>query len=272
MTADSNNDRTPQRRSPYGMVGLCLWAFVGLVGTAAAWRYYQRDRPTEVQSGRGEAVVLDDADDGTSKTDDDEPKNTKGGKQPSGWGPKGLPDFELVDTRGKAVSKKDLLGKPWVVCFIFTRCAGPCSNVSLKMHQLAESMEDDKDVRFVTITVDPTFDTQDVLAGYAQVYRDDPDRWLFLTGDVDKIYQLIHYGFEQTVYEARGAERKPGFEVAHSLNIMHVDATGRVQGKYAPNDTEMAKLRRVLRAEIRGEKSSSSKKKKKTASDAAGDN
>jgi cytochrome oxidase Cu insertion factor (SCO1/SenC/PrrC family) len=265
MTTDNENGRTPQRRARLLIVGICLWTLVGVVGMATVWKFYQRSRTADVQIGNG--TPSDDGNTSVKQSDDKQGKPPKE-ERSSGWGPQGLPDFELVNTRGKTISKKDLLGKPWVVCFIFTRCAGACSNVSLKMNQLAESMKNDEGVRFVTITVDPQFDTQDVLAGYAEIYRDDPDRWLFLTGDVDRIYQLIHYGFEQTVYEARGAERKPGFEVAHSLNIMHVDATGRVVGKYAANDTEMAKLKRALRAESRD---SQQKTNKKSASDAAGD-
>jgi len=269
MTTDSENEtengRTPQRRTRLLVVGICLWVLVGVLGMATAWTFYQRSGTADVQVGK---ATPSDVGDKSIEINGDKQGKPPTEKRPSGWGPQGLPDFELVDTRGKAISKKNLLGKPWVVCFIFTRCAGTCSNVSLKMNQLAESMKDDKDVRFVTITVDPQFDTQDVLGGYADVYRDDPDRWLFLTGDVDRIYRLIHYGFEQPVYEARGAERKPGFEVAHSLNIMHVDATGRVVGKYAANDTEMAKLKRALRAESRDSQKNTNKK---AASDAAGD-
>src|SRR5262249_8247834 len=39
----------------------------------------------------------------------------------------------------------------------------------------------------------------------------------------------------------------PGFEVTHSVTIMHVNAEGRVLGMYnALNDVEMARLRRVF--------------------------
>ena len=34
-----------------------------------------------------------------------------------------VPAFSLLDQRGRAVTERDLLGKPWVANFVFTRCA-----------------------------------------------------------------------------------------------------------------------------------------------------
>ena len=42
------------------------------------------------------------------------------------WDPAGIEDFSLTECHGQTVTKADLLGKPWLACFIFTRCAGPC--------------------------------------------------------------------------------------------------------------------------------------------------
>src|SRR5205823_8150800 len=51
------------------------------------------------------------------------------------------------------------------------------------------------------------------------------------------------------VGEAR--EQIPGFEIEHSLEIMHVDAGGVVRGRYnAQDDVAMAKLRRVLSGKV----------------------
>jgi protein SCO1/2/putative membrane protein len=162
------------------------------------------------------------------------------------WVPYEVKDFELVDTQGQRVTKADLAGKPWVICFIFTRCAFTCPQISQAMWKLQEQL-DDVDMRFVSLTVDPDFDTPVKLRNYAQTYNADPKRWLFLTGDKAEIYRLIHESFLMPVQEIVGEARKPGFEVAHSNNIMLVDAAGRVVGKYnGISDTEMVSLRKAI--------------------------
>jgi protein SCO1/2/putative membrane protein len=162
------------------------------------------------------------------------------------WDPAGIEDFSLTECHGQTVTKADLLGKPWVACFIFTRCAGPmfCPRVSEQMQILQKRLHD-LDVRLVTITVDPEHDTPEVLAEYAARYKADPKRWWFLTGDKEVIYRLIRRSFRMIVDD--DTERIPGFEVVHSTEIMYVDAAGVVRGRYnAQNDVAMAKLRRTL--------------------------
>ena len=163
------------------------------------------------------------------------------------WDPAGIEDFSLTECHGKTVTKADLLGEPWLACFIFTRCAGPmfCPRVSEQM-QLLQKRSQGLNVRLVTFTVDPGHDTPEVLADYAARYQADPERWWFLTGDKDVIYRLIRRSFRMIV-DDEDPRRAPGFEVVHSTEIMYVDSKGVVRGRYnAQNDVAMAKLRRVL--------------------------
>jgi len=163
------------------------------------------------------------------------------------WDAQGVGDFSFTDRTGKTITNRDLLGKPWIVGFIFTRCAGPCPRVTGQMKLLHERTG----VQAVSLSVDPEFDTQEVLAKYAETYSGlepgEEDQWYFLTGDKREIYELIMSSFKMPVKEVIGEDRVPGFEVIHSVNIMLVDANGRVVGKYnALKDEEMAKLRRII--------------------------
>jgi protein SCO1 len=163
------------------------------------------------------------------------------------WVPVEVGDFSLEECRGKTVSRADLLGKPWLAAFIFTRCAGPCPRVSAQMKILQDKLED-LDIRLVSFTVDPENDTPEVLRRYADALGADPERWWFLTGDKATIYGLIRRSFKMPVQELTGEARVPGFEIVHSINIMHVDAEGLVIGKYnAADDVDMARLRRAVR-------------------------
>src|SRR5207245_4926542 len=99
--------------------------------------------------------------------------------------------FALTERSGKTVTDADLRGKVWVASFVFTRCTGPCPQVTATVARLQNELKDRADVRFVTFTVDPEHDRPEVLARYAANFNADADRWLFLTGDQEKIYSLL---------------------------------------------------------------------------------
>ena len=106
-----------------------------------------------------------------------------------------VPDFVLIERSGPSVTRADLLGKVWIASVIFTRCVDECPLVSSHMARLQETFAAEHDVCLVSITVDPEYDTPEVLTHYAQSFAAQPQRWLFLTGDKATIYRLVHEGF-----------------------------------------------------------------------------
>jgi protein SCO1 len=106
-----------------------------------------------------------------------------------------VPDFALIERSGQSVARADLLGKVWIASIIFTRCVEECPLVSSHMARLQDAFAAEPDVRLVSITVDPAYDTPEVLTRYAQSFAAQPQRWLFLTGDKATIYRLVREGF-----------------------------------------------------------------------------
>jgi len=106
-----------------------------------------------------------------------------------------VPDFALIEGSGQSVTRADLLGKVWIASIIFTRCAEECPLVSNHMARLQATFAAEPDVRLVSLTVDPAYDTPEVLTRYAQSFAAQPQRWLFLTGDKATIYRLVREGF-----------------------------------------------------------------------------
>src|SRR5262249_13942730 len=105
-------------------------------------------------------------------------------------------DFSLTDQNGRTVRRQDLAGRLWAADFICTRCAGRCTKMTENMGRLQEHLAGYDEVRFVTFTVDPDYDTPEVLRAYAERVGANPDRWLFLTGPRDEIYHLILEDFK----------------------------------------------------------------------------
>jgi cytochrome oxidase Cu insertion factor (SCO1/SenC/PrrC family) len=116
-----------------------------------------------------------------------------------------VPDFVLRERSGQPVSKADLLGKVWIVNFIFTQCVEECPLAISLMARLQEAFTTEADVRLVSITVDPEHDTPEVLREYAESVGAHPQRWLFLTGEKERIYRLAREGFRLGVLEVSEA-------------------------------------------------------------------
>ena len=153
-----------------------------------------------------------------------------------------LPDFTLTERSGKTVTKADLSGKVWVASFVFIRCTGPCPSVSATMTKLQSELDlaNQADLRLVTFTVDPDRDTPNELKKYADTFRANPDRWLFLTGKEDEIHTLLKTGFKIGVNRSTNPHPIAGQEFDHSTYITVVDKTGTIRGHFdgyrGPND------------------------------------
>jgi cytochrome oxidase Cu insertion factor (SCO1/SenC/PrrC family) len=118
-----------------------------------------------------------------------------------------VPDFTLLERSGRGVTKNDLLGKVWIVAFIFTQCADECPLMSTRLARLQEAFSAEQDLLLVSITIDPERDTPAVLSQYANSFGAHPQRWLFLTGDKAAILRLAREGFHLGVVDPREAQQ-----------------------------------------------------------------
>jgi cytochrome oxidase Cu insertion factor (SCO1/SenC/PrrC family) len=148
-----------------------------------------------------------------------------------------VPFFSLTERSGRTVTRTELMDKTWVADFIFTRCAGPCPLITTEMSDLSRKFADKPSLRFVSFSVDPTFDTPAVLSKYAASYGADANRWLFLTGSMDAIGALIREGFHlglEVESTPQGLAKKPTEPpaVTHSVFFVLVAPGGKILGYY----------------------------------------
>jgi protein SCO1/2/putative membrane protein len=156
------------------------------------------------------------------------PRVVRGEEIDAGW-----PDFSLTERNGRKVTRDDLRGHVCVAAFVFTRCKGPCPQVTRTMSDLQRQLLKVPGVLLVTFTVDPEHDQPTELTAYANAFEADPNRWLFLTGSEKVIYDLMEKGL-RVPRPARppGEAGKPRPDVEHSTRLVVVDANGRVQGYF----------------------------------------
>jgi protein SCO1 len=144
-----------------------------------------------------------------------------------------LGDFTLTERDGREVSAADLRGKVWIASFIFTRCSGPCPQVTAAMAELQKEFASQPDVRLVTFTVDPEYDTPKILTQYAERFHADPDRWLFLTGKEADVYRLLRDGFKVGAERNTDPGATSGEAVNHDTHLAVVDRDGHIRGYYS---------------------------------------
>lgn len=142
-----------------------------------------------------------------------------------------VPAFSMIERSGRTVTDKDLLGRPWVADFIFTRCPGQCPLMSAQMRRLQAELSD---MRLVSFTVDPAFDTPKVLSAYAEGFGA-TSRWLFLNGGRAQTDVVI------AAFKLAGVDEP----AMHSVDFILIDGQNRVRGYY--DGTDAAALARLAK-------------------------
>jgi protein SCO1 len=155
-----------------------------------------------------------------------------------------LPEFELTAQDGQPFGSAQLKGKPFVANFIFTRCPTVCPPFTQKMASL---QPDAREFRLVTFSVDPEFDTPEVLSAYARGFKADPRRWIFLTGDEAAVRRTVVDGLKVAVVR-EGASDDPA-ALVHGTHFVLVDRALRIRGYYSSLDlARVTQLRKDARA------------------------
>jgi protein SCO1/2 len=138
-----------------------------------------------------------------------------------------IPDFKFVNYTNDTVYGHQFDNKIRVFDFVFTTCGGICPKMTKQLSRAQEFVRNDTNVVFITFTVDPGYDTPEILAKYAKQYQAMPN-WYFLTGSKDSIYHLGQNAFYLTT---RQNEKDP-LDFLHSDKLILVDQKGWIRGYY----------------------------------------
>lgn len=107
-----------------------------------------------------------------------------------------LPEFALIDDQARPITRATFAGKPLVLTFIFTRCPLPnfCPLMSSQFEAIRKAAADDTklkdELRLLSISFDPDYDTPEQLAKYAARFTDEHDHWHFATGTKEQVEKL----------------------------------------------------------------------------------
>jgi protein SCO1 len=149
-----------------------------------------------------------------------------------------VPPFSLIERNGRPLTREDLDGRIWVANFIYTSCRDTCPLQSQALAGLQTQWGSELNVVLVSITVDPERDTPAVLSRYADRFGADPQRWFFLTGSKDAIFQLAREGFRLNAAPAEVKSGGDNKDFIHSARFVLVDGSATIRGYYPSSDPE----------------------------------
>ncbi|MFC0342732.1 SCO family protein [Epilithonimonas hispanica] len=142
-----------------------------------------------------------------------------------------VPDFELTDQNSKKITNKDMLGKVYLVEFFFSKCPTICPVMNSNMKYIEETINS-KDFGIISISIDPTNDTPEVLQNHARMLGTQSPNWHFLTGDRDYILKLAD---QFDIYV--GDKEDQSESLNHSGMIALVDKEGNLRSRFDENNS-----------------------------------
>jgi protein SCO1/2 len=159
-----------------------------------------------------------------------------------------VPDAQFVDETGAARRFSDWRGKATALTFIYTRCPLPDFCPRMNRHFSAAQAAVLADpafasrVRFVSVSLDPDYDTPAVLAAHARRAGANPRIWSFLAANRETVDGFaVPFG----VYVVRDAAN-PGV-VTHNLRTAVIGSDGRLVTIFSGGEWTPADLVAALR-------------------------
>ncbi len=140
---------------------------------------------------------------------------------------KRVPVFSFTNQEGKTITNKDYQGKVYIVEFFFTTCPTICPRMNKNLVQIQNSFIGFENFGVASFTINPEYDTPEVLKKYAIKYGITHPNWHLMTGDIDAIYDLANKGFN--LYTAKDEDAAGGFE--HSGNFALIDKNGFIRSR-----------------------------------------
>jgi protein SCO1 len=143
-----------------------------------------------------------------------------------------LPEFNLVDTQGAAISPAALRGHPTLVFFGFTHCPDVCpTTLALLASVQKQAVQQDAGMaglKVALISVDPERDTPQQLGSYIASFRGD---FIGLTGSASEIVKATR-GFG--VAAARVDLGGGNYTMDHSAAVFVLDSQARIVAVFTP--------------------------------------
>lgn len=151
--------------------------------------------------------------------------------------------FTFTSQNGLPFTEKNMLGKVCVVNYFFTSCKGVCPHMNSNLKKIYDEFKNQKDFLIVSHTSDPETDSAARLKHYADSLNVDTNKWVFLTGRKDNLYQQARNSY--LLDDPKNNVAKIDDQFLHTQFIALVDKQGQVRSQIydglKQNDLEQLK-------------------------------
>ncbi len=153
-----------------------------------------------------------------------------------------LGEWKLTDHHGKVIGSESLKGQVWVASVFFSRCPSICPPQQAAFANILRHTDDlrspDKPpIRLVSFTVDPEYDTPEVLAAYAKKNGWENPLWDFVSGSEADLKALL---VQRMFLEVGDKMPLPGsadlFDISHASRFVLIDQNGDVRGYWTTDE------------------------------------
>ena len=135
-----------------------------------------------------------------------------------------IPPFLFINQSNDTITNSDYDGNIYIANFIFTTCPTICISMTRNMRIIQDKLSMYPNIKFLSHTVNPNYDTPEILKQYATKMRIDESNYNFVTGYKEEIYKIA----ESYFVNASEDELAPG-GFLHSEYLVIVDKEGRVR-------------------------------------------
>lgn len=136
--------------------------------------------------------------------------------------------FAYVNQDSVMLTEKDFEGKIYVADFFFTSCNTICPKMHRNMLKVYEKYKNNPDVKILSHTIDIKYDLPSRLKSYARKLGVSGDKWQFVHGSRDSIYNLAAKSYMVAAYE----DAKDPQGLVHQGWFVLVDKNRHIRGAY----------------------------------------
>lgn len=150
-----------------------------------------------------------------------------------------VPNYVLKNQDGKEIRIHNYRGKTLLLTFIYTRCPLPeyCALMSNNFAKIDRSLREDAELyagtHLLSVSIDPEFDTPQVLRSYGAAYTEQYEKetfshWEFASGTPEQVKAMAQFFGLQYFPEKD--------EIIHGLRTVIIDPEGKVAKTYNGNE------------------------------------
>jgi protein SCO1/2 len=150
-----------------------------------------------------------------------------------------VPNFTLRNQSNREIHVRDYRGKALLLTFIYTRCPLPeyCTLMSDNFAQIDRALSRDPELyektHLLSISIDPGYDTPEVLKSYGAAHTERYEQetfahWEFAGGTSEQVKKIAEY-FGLTYFPEND-------QIIHSLRTVIISPEGKVAKIYSGND------------------------------------